>query len=253
MNGIFDNLTFVLLMWILGIIFVLGFIIVSALLLFKFFENKQAKIFALISVLICITGVWLILPFYTYPIAVLKFGNSSAIKILKFTDRISVIPAIRTAINYELSRNYQVKYDGKNAIKYYEKAASIAGKPNRIEQGLICHFYFWKGDRAKIQEVCYKDVVAVDYLRSKEYKEALETINTSIKKYEEENRTNGICSAHSIRAAIYKQTGNKSEYKKDYDLVKKTCPTSEIYKKYMDADDILDVYLGGKEINKYEF
>ena len=251
----FINLSNLLFMWGLGIVCTLGIIVLIIIASVERYKSKIIKlpVVKIILGIFFVLGLWLALPFYLEPIAVVKFGTPSAINILRFSSNISVVPSVKSGLYYELSRNYAIAHKGQKAIDAYEKAVEIAKKENKMEKGLICPVYFWKGDSKKIQEVCYPSMIALDYLKAKEYGRALENINISIEKYESESRKYGICASHAIRAAIYKQMGDKKEYKNDYDIVIKTCPEEEKYKQYMEADDILDVYLGGREINNYEF
>lgn len=241
---IFSNLTLLILMWCLGVASAFGILVISLLLFFKITSKGLFKIILTIILFICIVAGWLSLPFFTEPIAVFYFSTPKAINILKLQEKIAIISAIKAETLYELSRNYEMQYMHNEAIEAFEKALKITGKPDKIQSGLICVAYFHVGDREKLHELCknFEDTIAVDYLRTKEYDKALGTINQGIEKYEKENRTNGVCKAKAIRAAIYKQKGDINLYNKDYNDVINNCPTYYGWKDLMEADNIMDVY-----------
>ena len=249
----FDNFTLMILALIIGIASILGLVILSILSIIGFKKNKKIKFVLLKFVLslIFIFGISFSLPFYLVAIAYQQDTNTELEKTLLFAEKVSFIHSLKAAVCYQLSSHYIVNYNGKDAIKFYEKAITLSNKEYKPAKALICFAYFAKPDREKILQTCSDRTIAVDYIRTKEYNKALELINQSIKNSEAENKMNNVCSGYAIRAAIYKQAGDKIAYKKDYDKVISDCSYYKFAKEYAEADNILDVYV--KNINKYKF
>ena len=196
-------------------------------------------------------GVVLSLPYYLTTLAYHQDTFEKSEKYLIYAKNTAVVPPVKAGVCYMLRSLYQVNYKGQKAIDAYEEAVKIAGHEDNLEKAMICFVYFAKSDREKIQQTCSDRTVAVDYIRAKEYSKAFELINESIKKSEAENNLKSVCSSYAIRAAIYKQFGDKLSYKKDYDKVLKDCSYYKFAKEYAEADNILDVYI--KDKDKFKF
>ena len=249
----FDNFTIMLCVLFVGVVGVLGLVILFILSLIELKKNKKIKFVLLKSLLLAvfIFGILFSMPFYLVAAAYQQDTNTELEKTLLLAEKVAFIPSLKAAVSYQLSSHYIVNYQGKEAIEFYEKALSLSDKEYKPAKALICFPYFEKHDRENIQQTCSKNAIAVDYIRTKEYDKALKVINESIKESESENKMNNVCSGYAIRAAIYKQTGDEIAYKKDYDKVNSDCSYYKFAKKYMEADDILDVFYNGEK--KYKF
>ena len=218
---------------------------------FDDFENKIQILIVTFLIMVCSV------PYYAEIYASYNFGTNRAIKVLNFALKIPMFSSSKAELYYELSRNYKELKQGNNAIYAYEKAVFINEKSSLFQKSLICPVYFWKEDSSNIQQICPRVERAIDYLNNKKYEEALKTINKEIDELENSQKQENLCIAYAIRGVIYKKDDSDDsylkKYKKDYDKVKSECKSYEYVLDYFSADDILDVYLGGREENDYNF
>ena len=194
------------------------------------------------------------IPFYFF-IKALDKGISTvkAEKYYLLAKDTAIIPPVKLYMYYELisfygSDSYKGKNRGRKIIEIYEKNTKLS-KDLLIyfPKYYICQAYFWKPDRENLIKYCGTDTtfLAIDFMRTKEYNKALETINLNIKKYESKHPRKKIpCTLYGIRANIYKQIGNNYKYYEDSDKINpNNCPHNfETARNYAQADDISDMY-----------
>lgn len=198
------------------------------------------------------------MPFYFF-IKALNTKEISPVKAEKYyllAKNTAIIPSVKLYMCYELisfygSYSYKGEDRGKKIIDICEKNIELSKDMLvYLIKYRICAAYFWKPDRAKLNNYCgsIESLLAVDYMRNKEYNEALEIINNDINKYDSKYPQRKIpCVSYGIRANIYKKMGNSYKYHEDYDKIMSSCASDkyslERAKQYAEADDILDVFV----------
>ena len=240
-------------MSVLGIICLICILVIGISLISSYAKEKKADVSVpegVVAVL-AIIGFVLSIPFICDFYTAQNFGTEKAVKVLNVVKGVAVVPHVKSLVYYELSNNYLELRDGKNAINAYEKAVRAVNKGDSNQKRLICPVYFWSGNSKQVRHICAPNLIAADYLRAKDYDNALKTLNGNIPRYEKDKKKfKSVCEAKALRSIVYKERGNSDLKKADYDFVKNSCKKYKDIVRYVDATNVFDVYMGG---NKYKF
>ena len=159
-------------------------------LFFLIFSCIKSKKFLKVKDIICIPflllGIYLLIPFSVVYIGVLNKNPTVMHKAL----RLSIFPFEKSEIYYQMGRIYDTiegKFDGKLAIRYYEKSINGNYKNNSTVSNELARLYLYKGDYNKTIAIesqiksAYKINSIYAYIMQNKYKEAMTTAkNTNI-------------------------------------------------------------------------
>ena len=241
-----DNFTLVLFMWTIGAIGLLGLIVLLIVTVVTRLISKGGSKFSIVKGifgLVCFVCFYLSLPYFIVPISLRQKDPNTLISYLKVAAAVAVVPSVKAEIYYDISSNYLfLLKEGQMAIDVYEKAEKIAGKPDKHYAALICIAYLWKNDEENVLKTCPPNSIAAFYLKNNDFETALNTSNDYISTLQDDDKKD-LCFSRGIRAAINKKKGDKSEFNKDADFVKKECSYYSAAGKYVQADNLFDVYM----------
>ena len=229
------------------VMFLLSFVAILLLLIvliFVFVNSYKQKTFKISPVQIWLSILSFIILYLGTPFWILAFAQnakqSQAEQLYKLAVSVSVIPSVKANILEELGNHYVVFSDGQNAVKAFEDALDL--NESKIATVQLCRLYTIKGEYNSAINMCQKlellQIIAVNYILQDDYKIAYEVINKKI-----QNNKKPTCWDYATRAYIYRQTGKKDLFEKNYKKALELCPDSEALKNlYKNKNYYKDLY-----------
>ena len=222
-NDLFITTVVMFLLSVIAFLLIFSVLIVTG---FKYAESKKFKITPLnCGILIAALFIlYLGLPFWFLSAAYKAEESEKAEKLYKLSINTSVIPSVKSFMTAELGEHYLQNFDGKQAIIAFENSRKI--RDDKHASVMLCLLYSYKGDTENAVESCSKNdyfqSVAINYILAKDYKNAMEVINKSLKSDKKPS-----CWDYAVRAYIYRKLGKNDLFEKDYQKAKSLCPQSK--------------------------
>ena len=170
--------------------------------------------------------------------------------LFNFSAKIAVIPHIKGEFYSLAGGEYMSLFNGKKALDCFKAAERYKKKSDPLVRHALCTLYFWNEDDKNIEEYCTTGPLVVNHIRNNDYITALQLLNNSIGK---SNRRSS-CMNYALRSYVYRKTGHNKQADNDYSTAVSLCPKNKLVRSYSYANNILDVYNGGREYgNKLKF
>lgn len=245
-----------------GIISILGLIIWGVLLLIDLQKNKKIRftnaktISGIVLLMLFYVSLPVLLCIFTYavqedPEDLSTDERAKSVALYDFAAKIAVVPRVKGEFYSLAGSEYMSLFDGKKALNCYKEAERYKTPADPVDRISLCILYFWNEDDKNIEKYCTAGPIAVNHIRNNDYVSALQVLNDKINK---SGQSSGACLNYALRSYVYRKTGYDYQADSDYSRAVSLCPKNRIVRSYAFANDILDVYNGGREYgNKLKF
>ena len=245
-----------------GLISILGLVIFIIYMLIELQKNKKIRftnakiIIGLVLLMLFYVSLPVVLNAFTFsgekaPEELTKDELAKQAVLFDFFAKITVVPVVKGEFYSLAGSEYMSLFDGKQALNCFKNAEHYKKKADPLVRHSLCTLYFWNEDDKNIEKYCSTAPIAVNHIRNNDYITALQVLNEKIN---ESGQSKKGCLNYALRSYVYRKTGYNKQANNDYSQAVSLCPENKLVRSYSYANNILDVYNGGREYgNKLKF